>query len=122
MELVEGFGATPFIPFKSSTAVPKDDSVWAKMYHLFMFNRESFMDHYHKRSNVESAFSMIKRKFGASVRGKSDVAQVNEVLAKVLCHNICVLVLAIRELGIEAAFGSKRTFGSESQLEPKLFI
>jgi transposase len=104
MELVDGFGATPFIPFKSNTVVPKDDSVWAKMYHLFMFNRESFMDHYHKRSNVESTFSMIKRKFGASVRGKSDVAQVNEVLAKVLCHNICVLILAAHELGIETFF------------------
>ena len=101
MELVEGFGATPFIPFKSNTVVPKDDSVWAKMYHLFMFNRESFMDHQHKQSNVESAFSMIKRKFGSSVRDKSDVAQVNEVLAKVLCRNICVLILATRELGVE---------------------
>ena len=122
MDLVDSFGATPFIPFKSSTVVPRDDSVWAKMYHLFMFNRESFMAHYHKRSNVESAFSMIKRKFGSSVRGKSDVAQVNEVLAKVLCHNICVLILATRELGVEAAFSSNRTFSSESQLEPKLFI
>ena len=91
MELVESFGATPFIPFKSSTVVPKDDSVWTKMWHLFMFNRESFMDRYHKRSNVESAFSMIKRKFGSSVRGKSDVAQVNEVLAT-------------RELGVEPLF------------------
>ena len=104
MELVQGFGATPFIPFKSSTVVPKNDSVWTKMYHLFMFNRESFMDHYHKRSNVEFAFSMIKRKFGSSVRSKSDVAQVNEILAKVLCHNICVLILATRELRVEPLF------------------
>lgn len=103
MDLVDSFGGTPFIPFKSSTAVPKKDSVWTKMYHLFMFNREEFMAHYHKRSNVESAFSMIKRKFGSSVRGKSDTAQVNEVLAKVLCHNICVLILAMHELGIEPA-------------------
>jgi transposase len=107
MDLVDSFGATPFIPFKSSTVVPKDNSVWAKMYHLFMFNRESFMAHYHKRSNVESAFSMIKRKFGSSVRGKSDVAQVNEVLAKVLCHNICVLILATHELGLEPIFHNR---------------
>lgn len=121
MDLVNGFGVTPFIPFKSNTVVPKDDSTWAKMYHYFMFNRESFMDHYHRRSNVESTFSMIKRKFGASVKGKSDTAQVNEVLAKVLCHNICVLILATHELGLEPSLGSKRLFGSDSQLEPKLF-
>ena len=79
-------------------------------YHLFMFNHEEFMDHYHKQSNVESAFSMIKRKFGASVKGKSDTAQVNEVLAKVLCHNICVLILAMHEMGLEPIFqnGLKR--------------
>lgn len=122
MDLVSGFGATPFIPFKSNTVVPKDDSTWAKMYHYFMFNREGFMDHYHRRSNVESTFSMIKRKFGASVKGKSDTSQVNEVLAKVLCHNICVLILAMHELGLEPSFGSKRTFESDSRLEPKLFF
>jgi transposase len=31
---------------------------------------DEFMQHYHKRSNVESAFSAIKRKFGDSVRSK----------------------------------------------------
>ena len=73
------------------------------------------------RSNVESAFSMIKGKFGDSVRSKSDTGQVNEALCKVLCHNICCLVQAIHELGIEPTFGSNETFGSESYLEPKLF-
>ena len=104
MELVDGLGATPFIPFKSNSVEPKGDSIWSKMYHYFMFNREEFLAHYHKRSNVETAFSMIKGKFGAAVKSKSDVGQVNEVLCKVLCHNICVLVQAIHELGIEPNF------------------
>ena len=43
---------------------------------------------------------MIKGKFGPAVRSKSDVGQVNEVL----CHNVCVLVLAMHELGIEPTF------------------
>lgn len=104
MEMVEGLGGTAFIPFKSSSVEPKEDSIWSKMYHYFMFNREEFLRHYHKRSNVETTFSMIKGKFGASVKSKSDVGQVNEVLAKVLCHNICVLVQAMHELGIEPMF------------------
>ena len=74
------------------------------MYHLFMFNRDVFMGHYHKRSNVETVFSMIKGKFGDSIKSKDDTAQINEVLCKVLCHNICVLVQAIHELGIEPSF------------------
>ena len=51
-----------------------------------------FLERYHKRSNVETTFSMIKRKFGDSLRSKSDVAMTNEVLAKVLCHNLAVLI------------------------------
>ena len=47
---------------------------------------------------------MIKGKFGAAVRSKSDVGQVNEVLCKVLCHNVCVLIQAMHELGIEPTF------------------
>jgi transposase len=104
METVETLGGTPFIPFKSSNIAMIEDSIWSKMYYYFMFQHETFLEHYHKRSNVESVFSMVKGKFGDSVRSKSDVGQVNEVLCKILCHNICVLVQAIHELGIEPAF------------------
>jgi transposase len=86
-----------------------------------MYNRLVFMEHYHMRSNIESAFSMIKGKFGDAVRSKSDTGQINEALCKVLCHNICCLVQAIHELRIEPTFGSGGTFDSESELEPKLF-
>ncbi len=102
---IQAVGATPFIPFKSySKASPRNparyDSVWAKMYHYFSLNRGEFAAHYHKRSNVESTMAMIKRKFGASVKSKGDIAQVNEVLAKILCHNIVVLIHSFYELGL----------------------
>ena len=48
---------------------------------------------------------MIKSKFGGAVRSKTPVAQVNEVLAKVLCHNICVLIQSMYELGVDPIFG-----------------
>jgi hypothetical protein len=47
-------------------------------------------------------------KFGGSVRSKTPIAQVNEVLCKVLCHNICVLIQSNYELGIEATFWDYR--------------
>jgi hypothetical protein len=53
---------------------------------------------------VETTFSMIKAKFGTRIRSKTPVAQVNELLCKVLCHNLCCLVQAIYELGIEPEF------------------
>ena len=77
------------------------------MYHYFMLRREEFMEHYHKRSNVETTFSMVKGKFGDSVLSKSDIGQINEVLCKVLCHNICVVIQAIHELGIEPTLSAE---------------
>jgi transposase len=120
---VEELGGTPFVPFKKNTLEPttEEEPIWARMYYYFMYNRLNFMEHYHMRSNIESAFSMIKGKFGDALKSKSDTGQVNEALCKVLCHNICYLVQAIHELGIEPTFGSGGAFDSESELEPKLF-
>jgi len=35
---------------------------------------------------------------------KTETAQVNELLSKVLCHNICCMIHAMYELGIDAKF------------------
>jgi transposase len=104
LNAVESVGGMPFIPFKSNTLEPTEAGAWARMYHLFMYRREEYMAHYHKRSNIETAYSMIKGKFGSALRSKSDTGQINEALCKVLCHNICVLIRAMHELGIEPSF------------------
>jgi hypothetical protein len=77
---------------------------------------------------------------------KSDTGQINEVLCKVLAHNICVLIQAMHALNIHPIFRdvqisagrgewpepparshtlthsdeSAMNFGSEIQLEPKM--
>jgi transposase len=96
-------GATPYIPFKSNTTGDGPE-LWRRLHHFYHFNREEFFSHYHRRSNVETVFSMIKGKFGDAVRSKGRIAQMNEVLCKVLCHNLCVLIQSIYELGIEPTF------------------
>lgn len=73
-------------------------------YGFFLYNREMFMRYCHKRSNVEATFSMIKAKFGDRLRSKTTVAQTNEVLCKILCHNPCRVIQSIYELGIEPIF------------------
>jgi transposase len=102
-DAVEAAGAMPYIPFKSIHS-GKGGGLWAKMFHYFNFRRDEFLSHYHKRSNVESTFSMIKAKFRDHVRSKTDVAMRNEALCKILCHNICVLIQEMYELGIEPTF------------------
>jgi len=65
---------------------------------------DDFLRHYHKRSNVESTFSAIKRQFGDFVRARNDVSMVNEALCKCICHNLCCVILSQIELGIEVVF------------------
>jgi transposase len=104
-DAIEAVGATPFIPFKSHQGYGqkgrRKHELWARMYHYFMFRRDEFLSHYHKRSNIESTFSMIKAKFGDYVRSRTEIAMRNEALCKILCHNICCLISAMHELGIE---------------------
>lgn len=114
--LVDSLGAAPYIPFKdgTGTGITADNgtraphaALWRKLYHAFQFDRERFLRHYHARSNVESLFAMIKAKFGASIRSKSLVAQKNEALVKVLCHNVVTLNKAVWELGLDPAMLGK---------------
>jgi transposase len=103
-DAIAKIGAKPYIMFKANTTGGVG-GLFEKMWHYFQFNREDFLAHYHRRSNVESTVMMIKTKFGDAVRSKTEVAARNEVLAKVLCHNICCLIGAMHELGIEPVFG-----------------
>jgi transposase len=102
-EAVAGCGGTAFIAFKGNSTGGVG-GLFQKMFHYFQYRKDEFLAHYHKRSNVESTFSMIKRKFGDAVRSKSDVAMVNEVLCKILAHNLSVLIHEQCELGIETEF------------------
>jgi len=109
-DAIERTGAVPFIPFKS-IHTGRGGGLWRQMFHYFQFRRDEFLGHYHKRSNVESTFSMIKAKFRDHVRSKTDVAMRNEALCKILCHNICVLIQEIYELGIEPVFWGPNASG-----------
>lgn len=102
---IEAFGATPFIPFKVDSVLGEHStSAWSRMWGLFWYRRDEFLRHYHRRSNAETTFSMIKKKFGGNVRAKKLESQKNEVLCKYLCHNIVVLIHEMYELGIEPDF------------------
>jgi transposase len=104
-------GAIPYIPFKTNSVAQSDydpkSQLWTRMFQFFNQHREEFLTHYHKRSNVETTFHMIKAKFGQRLRSKTLTAQVNEALCKVLCHNLCVVIQSVHELGIETDFSTE---------------
>ena len=74
------------------------------MLQIFKFNQKLFALIYHQRSNSESVFSMLKRKFGFFVRSKIFIAQENEILTKICCHNACVLAEALLEFNLQVPF------------------
>lgn len=100
---IASHNGTPFIAFKRNST-GKASVLLQQMFGYFMYKREEFLQHYHKRSNVESTFSMLKRKFGDALRSKTPTAMVNEALCKVLCHNLVVLIHETHELGITPVF------------------
>ena len=102
-EAVAACGGQAYIAFKSN-ATGGVGGMFEKAFHFFQFSKEEYEAHYHKRSNVESTFSAIKRKFGDSVVSKTDTAQANEVLCKILCHNLTCLIQEQETLGIVPIF------------------
>ncbi|MFL6210519.1 MAG: transposase [Pyrinomonadaceae bacterium] len=110
LQVVRDNNATPYIPFKANSvahdkrAKKRHSPLWKQMYHYYSLNQERFMQSYHKRSNVETTFMMIKAKFGDSLRSKTERAQINEALCKVLCHNICCLIQSMYELNLKPKF------------------
>lgn len=127
LQAVSDLGGAAFIPFKSGNGAlnrpatdapampPSHAPAWDRMYHQFTYHRDDFLAHYHRRSNVETTFSMIKAKFGESLKSKSETGQINEVLCKVIAHNLCCIISAIYELGLEAPH-----FGAPQRSNPEL--
>jgi len=106
LQVVADHNAQPFIAFKANSTSGKEwnSAIWNRMFHFYSFNQQRFMQCYHKRSNVETTFHMIKAKFGDRLRSKTSTAQINEALCKVLAHNLCCLIQSMYELGIEPTF------------------
>lgn len=111
LEAVKRIGADVFIPFKSNAVpsgfteiMPESQQIWDRLLAYYNDHFAEFLQHYHKRSNVEATFSVLKRKFGETLRTKREVSRVNEVLCKVLCHNLSVLIQSMFELGIVPEF------------------
>lgn len=108
LEMLDGAGIKALIPFRSNAVEQRKgqpaSEVWTRLFHFFNLHRAQFLASYHTRSNVESTFSAIKRKFSDQIRSKTPVAQINEALLKVLCHNLVCLIHEMNESGAVASF------------------
>ncbi len=111
-EAVKRIGAQPLIKPKKRYVEKavievknrKKMTAWREMLWFWDRHNKLFRHYYHKRSNVESTFSVIKRRFLPYLRSKDEHGQYNEMLCKVVCHNLSVLVNSIFELNLESDF------------------
>ncbi len=107
LDYADDLGITPYIPFKKNSKSHSHGArMWNKMYRYFKDNPEEYAKHYHKRSNVESTFFMIEQRFGKFVYSKNETAQMNEILVKILAHNLTTLIQELFLSNIEIDFFS----------------
>lgn len=99
-EIVHDLGGRAYIPFrKDATGKAGGSALWKQAYHYFQFHHDEFEKHYHKRSNAESTFGAIKKKFGETIKSRKRIAQINEMLCKIIAYNITVLIHEMIALG-----------------------
>lgn len=103
-------GAIPYIAFRKNCALDGDykSTFWKDMLYLWKTRHPLFTERYFLRNNVEAAFHAMKSKFGGRQRSKSRRGQFNEALAKALCHNICVLIRSMCEMGVDPLAWSEK--------------
>lgn len=109
--LAAHLGSSPYIALRSNAQrsavnsfnAPQrkpDTTAWRWLWHTYNLRRDEFLARYHARSNAESTFSSMKRVFGDTLRSKGRVAQTNELLLKVIVHNIVCVIHSMLELGL----------------------
>lgn len=102
VNLVRHVGGEPFFPMRED-ANPKGGGgrAWGDLIAFFRTQRPAFDAIYHRRSVIESVNSAIKRRFGESLRSRTQTSRVNELLCKLVAHNLVVIVQQVHFLGAE---------------------
>lgn len=106
VKAIAKIGAVPFIMGKKNTHVPGRGSLsaWGGMLRLWKNHQMFFAEKYHKRSNVESTFGSLKRKFGDFCRSKKPASQESEILAKIVCFNSAILAESLLSHHLTGSF------------------
>jgi len=114
--VLETFGVEVFIPFKVNAVVNPRAPVWSRHLVEFQLHQERFLEHYHRRSNVETVFAMMKARFGASVASRLPTARANETLARCIAHNLVCVTRSIFIAGLAPVFWQDAPAALPSQL------
>ena len=108
IKVTDEVGGYLYVPFKVNSVVSYQQDtlgqLWNRALYFFGHHQDKFLELYHQRSQVETSMWMVKSKFMAYGRAKAVDARRNEILLKVLCHNLCAIINDIYEVGLQPSF------------------
>ena len=99
-ELCKQLGIKPQIPVRN-WGKPRFRNMGLRMESIKKFNLRV----YHRRELVESGFSALKRKFGASVSSKSVRTIRTEIYGRLVCHNLFFWIRRLSGQSLISLFG-----------------
>ena len=93
IKMVVRKGGTPFFHPRDNARISSNrkDIAWNDVVEYYQDHRSEWLKKYHRRSNVESVFSRIKRKFGGRLKSKKRGARITELLIKILLYNRTII-------------------------------
>lgn len=97
----------------------KEQHYYNEQLTMYRSDRERWRELYGKRALVESTNHIVKTTNRRELRGRTDVARLNEVLLMALVHNLCRLLMVRREYGLTIPFADERAMNVIRQADPK---
>ena len=91
-DLIAAIGAKPYIRLKRNIrSRGHGSSAWTSMILEWRRNPKAWNKRYHARSSAETAFSVIKRRFGYKLMSIRRDLQRKELMTKVIAYNLNIL-------------------------------
>jgi hypothetical protein len=77
------------------------------------------LDQYHQRNKVKTVFSVLKRKFGESLKARKYRLQIKEIKIKVILYNLSRLMKSFSVLNLMVRYSTEPNSIFTLQLVPK---
>lgn len=121
--VLESLKIIPIIPFKVNAKKESENApqLWNDAYRYFKSQRGNFDAQYHQRSQSETTFSQIKMRLGEILLSKNYKSQRNELMLKLICHNILTLIMEIHKNKIQIDFTGAEARFKETEI-PKDYM
>jgi transposase len=117
MKIAEELGCTPYLTPKKNykSDAKKRSASWNNDLERYRERTAEDSERFDQRKQIETAFSMIKRRFRSELRSENYQAQINEALCLAICHNLRVLIFNREMHGLEITFPADEGWAVQSR-------